>query len=104
MEWIYLLLAGLLEVGWATGLKKSDGFSNWLPSLLTVLGMVLSFYFLALALKKLPLGTAYAIWTGIGTVGTILLGTILFKEPISFYQLLCVLLIIGGISGLKLLT
>ncbi|MGB3367223.1 MAG: multidrug efflux SMR transporter [Acidaminobacteraceae bacterium] len=104
MEWIYLLLAGLLEVGWATGLKKSDGFSNWLPSLLTVLGMILSFYFLALALKKLPLGTAYAIWTGIGTVGTILLGTILFKEPISFYQSLCVLLIVGGISGLKLLT
>lgn len=104
MEWLYLVTAGLLEVGWATGLKYSQGFVKILPSILTVIGMAASFYFLALSLKSLPLGTAYAIWTGIGTVGTVVLGIILFKEPISLMRLLCIGLIVSGIIGLKLMS
>ena len=104
MYWIYLFVAGLFEISWAIGLKFTHGFSCIIPSVLTVMGMVASFYFLALALKHLPLGTAYAIWTGIGTVGTVVFGIVLFKEPVSAMRLICIALIIGGISGLKLLT
>ncbi len=104
MHWIYLLIAGLFEISWAVGLKFSHGFTQIIPSILTVIGMIASFYFLALALKNLPLGTAYAIWTGIGTVGTVILGIILFKEPATALRLLCIALIICGITGLKLLT
>lgn len=104
MEWLYLVTAGFLEVGWATGLKYSQGFTKILPSILTVIGMAASFYFLALSLKNLPLGNAYAIWTGIGTVGTVVLGIILFKEPISMMRLLCIGLIVSGIIGLKLMS
>ena len=104
MEWVYLVIAGFLEVGWAIGLKYSQGFTRILPSMLTVIGMAASFYFLSLSLKSLPLGNAYAIWTGIGTVGTVVLGIILFKEPISIMRLICIAFIFIGIIGLKLLS
>ena len=104
MHWIYLLVAGLFEISWAIGLKFSHGFTQIIPSVLTVAGMIASFYFLALALKNLPLGTAYAIWTGIGTIGTVVLGIIIFKEPVSAVRLFCIALIVCGITGLKLLA
>lgn len=104
MEWLYLSIAGLLEVGWALGLKYSQGFTKPFPSIVTVLGMIASFYFLSLALKSLPLGNAYAIWTGIGTIGTVIAGVFLFKEPLDLLRLICIILIIAGIAGLKLLT
>lgn len=103
MEWIYLVTAGFLEVGWAMGLKYSQGFTKILPSILTVLGMIASFYFLSLSLKSLPLGNAYAIWTGIGTVGTVILGIIIFKEPINIMRMICIIFIVIGIIGLKLI-
>lgn len=104
MKWIFLIIAGGFEVGWALGLKYSQGFTKLLPSVLTVLGMVASFYFLSLALKNLPLGTAYAMWTGIGTIGTVILGIVLFKEPIDVIRLLCIGCIVIGIVGLKLVS
>lgn len=104
MEWIYLVTAGFFEVGWAMGLKYSQGFTKILPSAITVAGMVTSFYFLSLSLKSLPLGNAYAIWTGIGTVGTVVLGIILFKEPINVMRMICIALIVVGIVGLKLIS
>lgn len=100
MHWIYLLIAGLFEVTWAVGLKLSHGFSNIAISILTIFGMIASFYFLAAALKNIPLGTAYAVWTGIGMLGTVILGIILFKEPVSVMRLICIALIISGITGL----
>ncbi|WP_129595737.1 DMT family transporter [Anaerophilus nitritogenes] len=103
MEWSYLVIAGFLEVGWAMGMKYSQGFTKILPSTLTVIGMVASFYFLSLSLKSLPLGNAYAIWTGIGTVGTVVLGIILFKEPINVMRMICIAFIVFGIVGLKLI-
>ncbi len=104
MAWIHLLVAGFFEVFWAIGLKMSHGFTNLWISILTVIGMIASFYFLALALKNIPLGTAYAVWTGIGTIGTVILGILLFKEPASILRLVCILLIVSGITGLKLLS
>ncbi len=104
MAWIYLLIAGLFEVSWAIGLKMSHGFTHLYISIFTVIGMIASFYFLALALKNIPLGTAYAIWTGIGTMGTVILGIILFKEPASVMRFVCITLILSGITGLKLLS
>ncbi len=104
MHWMYLLIAGLFEISWAVGLKYSHGFSQIIPSVLTVICMIASFYFLALALKSLPLGTAYAIWTGIGTLGTVIFGIILFKEPATAIRLVCIGLILSGITGLKLIT
>ena len=102
MQWFMLVIAGLLETGWAIGLKYSEGFTKLVPSVFTILGMIASFYFLSLALKNLPLGTAYAIWTGIGTVGTVILGIVLFKEPIDFSRIICIAFIVVGIVGLKL--
>jgi quaternary ammonium compound-resistance protein SugE len=104
MQWIYLVIAGFFEVGWAIGLKYSQGFTKIFPSILTVIGMVASFYFLSLSLKSLPLGNAYAIWTGIGTVGTVILGVILFKEPFNVMRIICIVFIVLGIVGLKLIT
>lgn len=104
MHWFYLLIAGLFEISWAVGLKFSHGFMKITPSVITVICMVLSFYFLALALKNLPLGTAYAIWTGIGTIGTVIFGILFFKEPVSAVRLVCIMLIISGITGLKLIS
>lgn len=104
MQWIYLLIAGFFEVAWAIGLKLSNGFNNLTFSILTILGMIASFYFLAIALKNIPLGTAYAVWTGIGTVGTVILGILLFKEPVTFMRVICITLIVLGITGLKLIS
>lgn len=102
MNWIYLIIAGFLEIGWAIGLKYTEGWTRVLPSILTGATMVASFYFLSLALKILPIGTAYAVWTGIGMVGAAVLGMILFNEPRDFTRIVCILLIVGGIAGLKL--
>lgn len=104
MQWFFLILAGLLEVAWALGLKYSQGFTKFLPSVFTIFGMVLSFYFLSLSLKDLPMGNAYAIWTRIGTVGTVILGILIFKEPVSITRLICIGFIIIGIVGLKLVS
>lgn len=101
MKWLMLIVAGLFEMGWAIGLKYSEGFIKFIPSIFTIVGMIASFYFLSLSLKNLPLGTAYAIWTGIGTVGTVTLGIILFKEPIDITRLICIGFIVIGIIGLK---
>ena len=102
MNWLYLFIAGLFEVGWAIGLKYTEGWSRLWPSLLTAVLMIASFYFLSVAVRPLPIGTAYAVWTGIGTVGTALLGMFLFDEPRDVLRILCILLIIGGIAGLKI--
>lgn len=104
MEWINLFVAGVFEVSWAVGLKYSQGFTKPFASVITVITMILSLYFLALAVKNLPLGTAYAVWTGIGTLGTAILGMILFKEPVSVLRLVCIAFILCGITGLKLLS
>jgi quaternary ammonium compound-resistance protein SugE len=104
MAWIYLTIAGLLEIGWAIGLKYTEGFTRLLPSLWTLASMILSIVLLGLALKTLPVGTAYAVWTGIGAVGTAALGIYLFAEPATVARLLCIGLILSGIVGLKLVT
>ena len=104
MQWIMLLIAGSLEITWAVAMKYSEGFSKLGPSALTAVTYILSAVFLALALKKLPLGTAYAMWTGMGIIGTTVLGVLLFKETLSFLQVVCILLIAGGIAGLKILA
>jgi quaternary ammonium compound-resistance protein SugE len=104
MAWFVLFVAGLLEVGWAVGLKYTEGFTRPLPTVLTVLSMVASLALLGLALRTLPLGTAYAIWTGIGTIGTAFLGIALFSEPADAARLACIALIVAGIVGLKLVT
>lgn len=101
MAWIYLFFAGLFEVGWAIGLKYTDGFTRPLPTVLTVGSMIVSLGLLGLALKSLPLGTAYAIWTGIGTVGTVALGILLLGESANALRLACIALIVVGILGLK---
>lgn len=102
MEWIILFLAGLLEVVWAIGLKYTDGFSRWLPSAVTVAAIIGSMWLLALALRGIPVGTAYAVWTGIGVVGTAVLGVVLFAEPATLPRLASIALIVAGIAGLKL--
>ena len=104
MYWLSLLVAGLFEIFWAVGLKMTHGFSKLLPSVITVAGIVASFFFLSIALKKLPLSVAYAIWTGIGTAGTVLFGIFYFHEPTSMAHLICVAMIICGIIGLRILT
>ncbi|MBQ6974171.1 MAG: multidrug efflux SMR transporter [Oscillospiraceae bacterium] len=104
MEWIMLLLAAVCEVTWAVAMKYAQGFTRLVPSLITVVGYILSAVFLAAALKKLPLGTAYAMWTGFGIVGTTVLGLVLFHEHLSPAQMGCVALIVAGITGLKLLA
>lgn len=104
MAWVYLVLAGLFEVGWAIGLKSSHGFTRLWPSIATVVAMAISLTLLGLALKSLPIGTAYSVWTGIGAVGTVMLGIMLFGESASAGRLVCVGLILAGIVGLKLLS
>jgi len=101
MPWTYLFLAGLMEVGWAVGLKYTDGFSRLWPSFWTVLAMVLSLFFLGQSLKSLPVGTAYAVWTGIGAVGAAVLGIILFGDSRSVLRLASIGLIVAGIAGLR---
>ena len=104
MQWIMLFLAGVFEVTWAIAMKYSEGFSVVVPSVVTVVGYILSALFLSMALKSLPLGTAYAMWTGFGIVGTSVLGIFLFQEKLSLPQVICVILIVVGIAGLKLLS
>ena len=104
MAWVYLAVAGLLEVGWAIGLKYTEGFTRPMPSILTAGAMVLSVVLLGLALRDLPVGTGYAVWTGIGTVGTALLGIYLFGDPATALRLGCIGLIVAGIVGLKLVS
>jgi quaternary ammonium compound-resistance protein SugE len=102
MPWIWLIIAGVLEIAWAIGLKYTEGFSKLWPTVVTVALMIASFVCLAQAVKGLPLGTSYAIWTGIGAVGTAIAGILLFKEPATVARLLCMMLIVAGIAGLKL--
>jgi quaternary ammonium compound-resistance protein SugE len=104
MAWIILFLAGLFETGWAIGLKYTEGFTRLLPTAWTISSMVVSLGLLGLALKTLPVGTAYAVWTGIGTVGTAILGIVLFAEPATALRLACIGLIVSGIIGLKLVA
>jgi quaternary ammonium compound-resistance protein SugE len=102
MPWIYLFVAGIFETAWAIGLKYSAGFTRLGPSIFTILTMAISLYLLALALRTLPVGTAYAVWTGIGAVGAAMLGMLLFNESREITRIFCILLIVAGIIGLKL--
>lgn len=104
MTWIILIIAGLLEVTWAVGLKYTHGFTKLMPTLWTLSAMLGSIGMLGLALRTLPLGTAYAVWTGIGTVGTVIYGIVALNEPASAVRLACIAMIVGGIIGLKLTT
>jgi quaternary ammonium compound-resistance protein SugE len=104
MAWVVLFVAGLLEIGWAVGLKFTEGFTRPLPSILTVLCMIASLGLLGVALRSLPLGTAYAVWTGVGTFGTAAVGVLWLGESASFGRLICIALIVAGIAGLKLLA
>lgn len=102
MSWVYLVVAGVLEIGWAIGLKYTEGFSRLVPTVLTIGAMIASVALLGLALRELPVGTGYAVWTGIGAVGTAILGIILFSEPATALRIGSIALIVGGIVGLKL--
>ncbi len=104
MAWVYLVIAGLLEIGWAVGLKYTEGFTKLTPTLLTIASMTASVIMLGLAVRALPMGTAYAIWTGIGAVGTALLSIYLFNEPATAARLGSIALIVAGMIGLKLAT
>jgi len=104
MPWVILVLAGLFEVGWAIGLKYTEGFTRLLPTIWTVLAMIISLSLLGIAMKSLPVGTAYSVWVGVGAVGTVILGIVLLGEPANAPRLISVALIIGGIIGLKLAT
>ena len=104
MKWFYLFIAGALEITWAITMKMSDGFTVLIPAVITGMGYIASAVFLSVALKQLPLGTAYAIWTGMGIVGTSVLGVFLFQEKLTVPQVICVMLIVVGIAGLKLLA
>lgn len=104
MAWIYLVVAGLFECGWAIGLKYTDGFTKIVPSLFTISAMAISFWLLSAAMKTIPVGTAYAVWTGIGAVGVAIMGMLLFDESKNIMRVICLLLIITGIVGLKLVS
>jgi quaternary ammonium compound-resistance protein SugE len=102
MAWVYLFAAGLMEVAWAVGLKYTEGFTRLWPSVWTAVALVLSMVLLAAAIRTLPLGTAYAVWTGIGAVGTVVLGIVLFGEQAGAARIVCIVLILAGLVGLKL--
>lgn len=104
MAWILLTLAGLFEIGWAIGLKYTQGFTVLVPSVLTLIAMTVSIVLLGLAVRDLPIGTAYAVWTGIGSVGTAILGIILFGDPATALRLACIAMIVAGIVGLKVFS
>jgi quaternary ammonium compound-resistance protein SugE len=104
MAWVILLVAGLFEVGWAIGLKYTEGFSRLWPTIWTALAMIISLWLLGLAMKSLPVGTAYSVWVGVGAVGTVILGIVLLDEPANASRLVSVALIVAGIIGLKLAT
>ena len=101
MAWLLLVVAGILEIGWAVGLKYTEGFTRLWPSVATVISMIASMGLLGLAVRTLPLGTAYAVWTGIGTLGTAVLGVLLFREPATALRMASILLIVAGIVGVK---
>jgi quaternary ammonium compound-resistance protein SugE len=104
MAWFVLVVAGILEIGWAVGLKYTDGFTRLWPTVATLSAMIASMALLGLAVRELPVGTAYAVWTGIGIVGTVLLGILLFGEPADLLRLLFISMIVAGIVGLKIVT
>lgn len=104
MSWVILIVAGIFEVLWATGLKYSEGFSKLFPSVFTMVTLILSFVLLSVAMKDLPVSVAYPVWTGVGAIGTVVSGVLLLHEPFDVYRLLCVTMIIGGITGLRLLS
>jgi len=104
MTWVILVIAGLFEVGWAIGLKYTEGLSRLWPTVGTVLAMIISVWLLGIAMKSLPVGTAYSVWVGVGAVGTVALGVVLFGEPVNAARLISMMLIIAGIVGLKLAT
>ena len=104
MSWFILFIAGLFEVVWAVGIKYTEGWTKLWPAVITVFAMIASFYLLSMALKNIPMGTAYAVWTGIGTIGTVVYGIIYFKEPTDILRIVCILLIICGIAGLRILS
>lgn len=104
MAWVYLAVAGLFECGWAIGLKYTEGFTKLVPSIFTVSAMAVSFWLLSFSMKTIPVGTAYAVWTGIGAVGVAIMGMVLFGESRDFMRIICLLLIISGIVGLKLFS
>ncbi len=104
MAWGILLVAALFEVGWAIGLTYADGFTKLWPSVLTIIAMVISMFLLATAVRTIPVGTGYAVWTGIGAVGTAILGIALFGEPATAWRLVCLMMIVGGVIGLKFST
>ncbi len=103
MAWLILFIAGLFECAWAVGLKYSEGFARPVPSVLTIAAMLVSFWLLSIAMKTVPVGTAYAVWTGIGAAGVALAGMLLFNEPRDLARLLCIVLIIAGVAGLRFL-
>lgn len=104
MAWLYLLVAALFEIGWAIGLKYTEGFTRLWPSIFTITAMIASLALLSFAVRTLPLGTAYAVWTGIGTVGAVILGMFLFNDPVTYARLIFIALIVGGVLGLKFVT
>jgi quaternary ammonium compound-resistance protein SugE len=104
VAWIYLIIAGIFEIGWAIGLKYTDGFSRFWPSVGTIGAMIVSFILLSTAMKTIPVGTAYAVWTGIGAAGTAVLGMWLFDEPRDFIRFACIALILAGVIGLRLVS
>lgn len=104
MAWVYLFIAGLFECGWAIGLKYTEGFTKFAPSVWTIVSMAISIWLLSVAMKSIPIGTAYAIWTGIGAVGVAILGMVLFGESRAVLRLICLLFIITGIVGLKIVS
>ncbi len=104
MAWVYLFLAGIFEIVWALSLKNIEGFSKITPIVLTIVGMAISFVFLSFSLKSLPVGTAYAVWTGIGAVGVAVIGMLFYSEPTSLLRIICLILIVTGIIGLKIAT
>ena len=104
MAWVYLVIAGILEVAWAIGMKQSQGWTRLWPSVWTLAAMIVSFWLLSIAMHRLPAGTAYAVWTGIGAAGTALLGIVILKEPATAARIACIVLIVCGVLGLKLAT
>jgi quaternary ammonium compound-resistance protein SugE len=104
MPWFILFIAGLFEVAWAVGIKYTEGWTRFWPAAFTIVAMIASFYLLSVALRHIPMGTAYAVWTGIGTIGTVVYGIIFFKEPADILRMVCILLIICGIVGLRILA
>lgn len=104
MSWVTLIIAGIFEIFWAISLKYTDGFTKLIPSLLTIFAMLISFWLLSISLKTLPLGTAYAVWVGIGTIGTVIAGVILFNDSLNLLRIVSIIFIILGIIGLKITT